>query len=153
MDHENSSTTELKYSLTFLQRFFNPIEVVIYRIFQLLGIVVLCSFFVVDTFSVWIPWVFSWAILFFVYRRAFLGGALFLLTRDASRCIVVVIRPDLIGFGRKKTEYWVFRSLYRVHRGLFGTNLIRHCWGRYTIVVPESAIPFAQLRQLVEGNG
>jgi hypothetical protein len=152
MDQREDKTIELKYSLTFLQRYFNPPGVLIYHFLQMLGLPALCYLLLVDFWGDGIPTFFTWVIILFLYRR-FLGDAMFLLKRDASECIVVVIRPRDIGFGRKKVEYWLpWKRRSKVYRGLFGANLINYGWGRYTIVVPENAISFSELRRLVEEN-
>ncbi len=150
MDQQENNTIELKYSLTFLQRYFNPPDVLIYHFLQMLGLPALCYLLLVNFWD-GIPIFFTWVAILFVYRRV-LGDAMFLLKREASQCTVVVIEPSGIGFGRRKAEYWVQRRFYKVRRGLFEANLIRHCCGCYTIVVPESAISLAELKRLVEGE-
>lgn len=161
MDHPNNRT-EITFSLTFLQRCFNPTMMLVYRVWQSLGAILIISVFfmedLIDIIDIVVPCFFTWIVILILWRLLFLGVSTLLQNRKAARCIVLALEHNkaigfgAIGFGRKKIEYWIQYKKATIHRGLFGANIIRtDFYGTiYFFVVPESAISLSKLRELVE---
>lgn len=148
---------ELTYSLTFPQGFFNPVEVLVYRILQsMLLPIVFCFFIMEDPFKKVPFFLLAWFSLVLLYR-CILGGIILTLQKhDVSRHMVVIIGTDMVEYGRKKIErtFCFPRKNATVYKGLFGVNVIRSAFspdhGRRSIVIPTSVISFSELKTLIE---
>lgn len=157
---EMADTVHLSYSLTRLQRVLNPLE----RLpFVILGV----PFFLAMPFGLLsVPWSCAsvWQILgalALIFGAAVAGIFIFLrpmvswfLCLFSSRYINTVTIGDNFlscGFNHEDCVLPSLTSL-TVTKGVCGTIMIRDLWRGYTIVLPQEAMAFAELKRLIEKN-
>jgi hypothetical protein len=90
-------------------------------------------------------------LLFFVLRHPLLSLCISLFSRKYINTVMIGRGFLSVGFNEPDVTIPSFVNL-RVERGLCGTLMIRNIRRGYAIVLPANAIPFAELKELIEGK-
>ncbi len=154
------ATVHLSYSLTRLQRVPNPLDrlpFVVGGTFYLLVVLII-------PFTVPWPSASVWEILGVLatfFAAAAFGLLVFLRPMRSfflhlfSNCYIntLTIGNDVLFFGvdEENVALPTLKNLTAT-MGVCGTMMIRNAWRGYTIVLPREAIPFAELKRLIEKN-
>jgi hypothetical protein len=144
-----ANAVHLSYTLTRIQRILNPLERLVYCLFgififflSLLGVLCMPIYL-----SIWII-LGIWALCWLLFGRVLIALCYSLFSNTYGNTIE--IEGDYVSFGVNRPEWKFPRSSLKVRKGVCETYMLRHIGGAYSIVLPREAIPFAELKELIE---
>ncbi len=149
MPQNSASLLRISFSLTRLQRIFNPVEGVVYSLAGI-GILLGGVFGIVIDPTAWQPWVItvvSSAFAFLLFGKPLLS--LYQRITSGKYINTMEIENDSVRIGIDKLQLEFPRQILKVRKGFLGTIVIRHPYG-YSIVLPKKVVGFRELKALIE---
>jgi hypothetical protein len=159
---------EIVFYLTFPQRVSNPLSVLlgflIGSILLLIPFLLIIGYFIALLYpALWISLnllAVSTLVIFFIFQfllRVSIIDNVKALIGNKGIINTVEIEDEFVFYGingiHNRNYYKIPRKLCRVRRGLFGVNIVseNHLLPNVSLVIPEGAVPFSTLKQLIEG--